>query len=116
MKNNFQHLNINALLPLFETAQDLKEVFEVFLDSTPSLISELEEAHTAQNYVKIANYAHKIKSGYRQMLLPDALLVEEIEKTAKANGDMAQIDKYLIELRSGYASIVKEMQQFITEH
>ncbi len=116
MKNTLQLLNIDTLLSFFETKQDLKEIFEAFLDNTHDLISELENAHKEKNFAKISTYAHKIKSGYKQMLLADAVLIEEIEKIAKKGEGIDQIGAYLSELRSGYNAIIKEMQYFIREY
>ena len=110
------HIDSNNLNMLKEIiGEDLKEILNVFLESTPDSIMQLQNAINSNNLSKVQSCAHTIKGsaanvGANQL----SLLASEIEQLAKLN-DSSKLDTLLSQVITEKKAVKGELERYMAE-
>ena len=90
---------------------ELKKLIDMFLDTTPDMLTEIEDQYSKANYERIGKLVHKMKPSVTLMrmgeLTPLVPLIEDYENTPVEQLNRS-IEKYLRSMKEIVAMIEKE--------
>lgn len=90
---------------------ELKKLIDMFLDTTPDMLTEIEDQYTKANYERIGKLVHKMKPSVTLMrmgeLTPLVPLIEDYENTPVDQLNRS-IEKYLRSMKEIVSMIEKE--------
>jgi HPt (histidine-containing phosphotransfer) domain-containing protein len=111
-------LDLSTLFEIADGSDEfIVESITMFLDQTPALLQDIEDAIAAQNWQATASAAHKIKSnlGFFGMFYGQAL-VQELEILSKGNTpDSEEITAKFSQLKDIMADNLVSLAQVKTE-
>jgi HPt (histidine-containing phosphotransfer) domain-containing protein len=115
MRDRTEPLDLAALLTRVENDWELLgEMIELFLDSSPRLLAEIEAGVARQDSQTVERAAHALKGAMQSMgAVPAAhaaLCLEEIGR----GGDMAQADELLTSLKQEFERLVSVLAESST--
>ncbi len=91
----------------------VQNMIEIFIDSAPTTLSEIEKALSERNYLKISQVAHKIKPNLEYLGMNDIYFqAKEIELIAKAEKiQHSQIDEKVNSFIKDLSAVVIQLQK-----
>ena len=97
-----QYFDLSFLLEIADGSNEfIVESIEMFLQQTPELLGNITDALTAGDYKGVASFSHKLKPnlGFFGMTACQTLM-QEIEATAKSDGNFDAIPAKLAEAKA----------------
>lgn len=88
------------------------EIFDTFINQTPFYIAELEDALSNENWVKVANCAHKIKPTFTYIGRNDVRdMVQSIEQNARDENTTDKISILVNDLKVILQKIYLQLEE-----
>ncbi len=105
--------NLNYLLEM-EDLEFLNEVLQIFLDTTPEILSEIRQAIIEENWLQVYEKAHKLKSSLGILQLNKMLaIVSQIELDAKEERNLSRISENLDVVEDQFLDIIPMLENEI---
>jgi len=94
----------------------IAEMIELFLSETPKYLNNLELYYAAREWSKLSSEAHKLKPTLMYIGLTELHdLAIAIEDAAKDEEKNQEIEDWVAEIRHGFESISKDLQQILQD-
>jgi len=94
----------------------IAEMIELFLSETPKYLNNLELYYAAREWSKLSSEAHKLKPTLMYIGLTELHdLAIAIEDAAKGEEQNQEIEDWVAEIRQGFESISKDLQQILQD-
>lgn len=95
----------------FGNQATMRELIELYLNSTPGMISQMREANDSGNLNGLQRIAHKLKSNIHTMGMKKVLeILDKIEHAGNDEISTEQIAQYLVEIEEQYEISKEELQ------
>ncbi|BCN92423.1 hypothetical protein THMIRHAM_02080 [Thiomicrorhabdus immobilis] len=92
---------------------DLKEVLNVYLESTPDTLFKLEDAVASKTSATVQSQAHSLKGSSANIGANNlSMLCAELEQKAK-NDDAADFDSLFSKIKTASIAVEQELKDYI---
>ncbi len=96
---------------LGEGTPDSREILELFLDLTPETQAAMESAFKTQDYEKLGNLAHKMKSSTRLLGMEKiSHALQELETISIKSQDTQQLSELMSQLQSLLPAVTEQLK------
>jgi len=106
---NTKNFNLVHLIEAVGDGEDLIRMLEIFVDSTPKILNELNNSHTDGNFEGIAASAHKLKATI------DILRIEELQGVVREMDRLSSVQENQDKLPQFISKINDVMTQVLAE-
>jgi len=111
MHNKSQNYDLSFLNQMMsDDKKEVNRMIQIFLESTPEILSKLNQGLNKNNMADVHQYAHKLKSSidiFRISELTD--IIREVEKNSKENINLNEIPSHVEKVNQVFDKVLVDI-------
>lgn len=105
--------NLTALREIVDNNEnELKEMVQMFVDLSPSIHKDMKESLEENNFEKLSNLAHKLKSNFRLLEITELEdIARSIEMNSKKTADKQSLEELMNKINIILPEVINQIKK-----